>query len=212
MPHSPDPDQSSPSSAAPVVFFSRFNRIVAATFWMLCALSVLSLFLLPSGTQLYYLVGLAFIALFVWEVLWAPLVRVSDDAVTLANPLRTVVIPWAALINVDTKFALTLFTPGRKFAAFAAPAPGRNLIHASNNQIADPVPFMTGQPRPGDLLSSESGEAAHLVRSRWDRLLAANLIEAGVAEQTPILVRWHWGRGAILVFLGAASIAAVVLA
>ena len=194
------------------VFYSRFNRIVTILVWVISALAALSLFLLPPGPHLYYLVPAAFIALFVWEFMWLPIVLVTDTAVTLRNPLRTVVIPWPALVHVDTKFALTLYTPSRKFAAFAAPAPGRSLIHGANTQVAEAVPFLNGQPRPGDLLSSESGEAAHLVRRRWDLLQQQDLIESGVAETTPIVVAWHWGHGTALALLGAASVIAILLA
>ena len=200
MPHTSDQD----------VFYSRFNRIVTVVVWVIAATLALSLFLLRPGPHLYYLVPGAFIALFVWEVMWLPQVLVSDTAVTLRNPLRTVVIPWTALVHVDTKFALTLYTPGRKFAAFAAPAPGRSLI--PNTRKTDPVPFLNGEHRPGDVLSSESGEAAHLVRRRWDLLKQRDLIESGVAETTPIVVAWHRGYGAALALLGAASVIAILLA
>ena len=198
----PDPD----------VFYSRFNRVIAAIFAAVAALSALSLFLLPTASNRALVVPALFVMLFVWEVLWRPDLRVSDTAVTIRNPLRTIVVPWAALVHVDTKFALTLYTPGKKFAVFCAPAPGRSLTSAGRRKTTDPVPYVSGAPRPGDLPGSESGEAAQLVRSRWDALQKSGRVDGGLAAQTPVTVVWAWGRAGVLAAVAAASIVALLLA
>ena len=198
----PDPD----------VFYSRFNRVIAAIFAAVAALSALSLFLLPTASNRALVVPALFVMLFVWEVLWRPDLRVSDTAVTIRNPLRTIVVPWAALVHVDTKFALTLYTPGKKFAVFCAPAPGRSLTSAGRRKTTDPVPYVSGSPRPGDLPGSESGEAAQLVRSRWDALQKSGRVDGGLAAQTPVTVVWAWGRAGVLAAVAAASIVALLLA
>ncbi|WP_146070159.1 PH domain-containing protein [Cryobacterium sp. Y29] len=201
-----------PVAAVPNVFYSRFNRIIAAVFCAVAALSALSLFLLPTASNRWLVIPALFVMLFVWEVLWRPDLRVSDDAVTIRNPLRTIVVPWAALVHVDTKFALTLYTPGRKFAVYCAPAPGRSLTSAGRRKSTDPVPFLIGQPRPGDLPDSDSGEAAHLVRSRWNALQRSGRLDGGLAAQTPVSVVWAWGRASVLVAGAAASVVALLLA
>jgi len=125
--------------------------------------------------------------------------------------LRTVVIPWAALIDVDTKFSLTLRTPNGRFGVWAAPAPGRTGVamarraerrHGNQAQTA----AMGNRSRPGDLVTTESGEAAYLVRDRWNSLVEAGRIEAGQAESTAVLVRWHWVLDAALAGLLIATI------
>jgi len=201
-----------PVAADPTVFYSRFNRIVAAAFAAVAALSALSLFLLPTASNRWLVVPALFVMVFVWEVLWRPSLRISDVAVTIFNPLRTIVVPWAALVHVDTKFALTLYTPGRKFAVYCAPAPGRSLTSAGRRKSTDPVPHVTGAPRPGDLPGSESGEAAHLVRARWDELQRSGRVDGGLAAETPVSVVWAWGRAGVLVAGAAASIIAILLA
>ena len=201
-----------PVAADPNVFYSRFNRIVAAVFATVAALGALSLFLLPTASNRWLVIPALFVMLFVWEMLWRPDVRVSDEAVTIRNPLRTIVVPWAALVHVDTKFALTLYTPGHKFAVYCAPAPGRSLTSAGRRKTTDPVPYLIGQPRPGDLPDSDSGEAAHLVRSRWDSLQRSGRIDGGLAAQTPVSVVWAWGRAGVLAAGAAASVVALLLA
>jgi hypothetical protein len=197
----PDPD----------VFYSRFNRVIAAIFATVAALSALSLFLLPTASSRALVVPALFVVLFVWETLWRPSLQISDEAVTIRNPLRTIVVPWAALVHVDTKFALTLYTPGKKFAVYCAPAPGRSLTSAGRRKTTDPVPYVNGSPRPGDLPGSESGEAAQLVRSRWDALQRSGRVDGGLAAQTPVAVVWAWGRAGVLAAGAAASVVAILL-
>jgi hypothetical protein len=201
-----------PVAADPNLFYSRFNRIIAAVFTATAGVSALSLFLLPTASNRWLVIPAIFVMLFVWEVLWRPSLRVSDEAVTIRNPLRTIVVPWAALVHVDTKFALTLYTPGRKFAVYCAPAPGRSLTSAGRRKSADPVPYVIGAPRPGDLPSSDSGEAAHLVRARWDALQRSGRVNGGLAAQTPVSVVWAWGRAGVLTAGAAASVLALLLA
>jgi hypothetical protein len=61
-------------------------------------------------------------------------------------------------------------------------------------------------------VTSESGEAAFLVRSRWERLRKAGRIEAGLADETPVTISIDWVAVGALVALAAASIPAILLA
>ena len=45
-----------------------------------------------------------------WATFWRPRVEVSDAGVRVVNVTRTIDIPWPALRDVDTKWALTLDT------------------------------------------------------------------------------------------------------
>ncbi|WP_035876892.1 PH domain-containing protein [Cryobacterium sp. MLB-32] len=194
----------------PDTYVSRFNRTLAGIVVALCAVSAVALSL--TGQELF-LIPTGFIVLLCWVYLWAPSVCVSDRAVTVRNPLRTIEIPWAALVQVDTKFSLTLFTPGRRWPVWVAPAPGRGTVRRANRagESVDRTRFMTVEPRPGDLPGTESGDAAQLVRNRWDRLQATGAIEAGVAEQTPVTLIPHRTIAALLVVFAVGSAAAILL-
>lgn len=208
MPQLPGPDRES--------VISRFNRTIAIGVFAISAIIAVSLFFLDRQTQLAYLVPLAFVNLLVWECLWRPLLTVGGSGVEITNPFRDVHIPWRALVNIDTKFALTLFTPGRKFEVWVAPAPGRSFGYRSaavaEREIRRSAPHSTGKVRPGDLPTSESGAAAQIVRSRWELLRTAGLIEAGVADATPIGIRWHRYSIAALAVLAVASVPALLVA
>jgi hypothetical protein len=117
---------------------------------------------------------------------------------------------------VDTKYALTLYTPGRKFPVWSAPAPGTGrTLRATRQETKGRV----GKPdvadsvrRPGDLLSTESGAAAEVVRRRWARLQESGAIDSGVADATPPAVRWHLATLTTLVVLAAGTVAALLAA
>ncbi len=197
------------------VYASRFNRILAIIIWALAVFMAGSLLLVAPGVRLLYVIPAAFVALFAWEALWNPRVEVDDDGVHLRNVLRTVFIPWSALIHVDTKYALTLYTPGHSYSAWAAPAPGRASSYRATKSRSENsgsrAPLDRDAARPGDLLGTESGEAAYLVRSRWDRLRERGAFETGVADTTTVTVTTHWATACALVLLAAGSVVAILV-
>lgn len=133
-----------------------------------------------------------------WATFWRPYVAVSDAGVRLVNVTRTIDVPWPALIDVQTKWALTLVTAYGRFRAWSAPAPGahgavRSL--ASGPRHAAAVDS-EGGARPADLTDTPSGEAAALVRERWDALRAAGHLDNPRLERPRAAVRWHVGTAA----------------
>ncbi|OYX55823.1 MAG: hypothetical protein B7Y93_04385 [Micrococcales bacterium 32-70-13] len=78
--------------------------------------------LLRSG---WWLVLLAAVT---WALYWMPAVEVLEHEVIVRNPLSTWHVPWPAIERIDTKWALTLFTPRGKIEAWAAPASGRYTV------------------------------------------------------------------------------------
>ncbi len=208
MPPPPGPDRD--------VIDSRFNRVLAVAIWVISGVLAVSLCFTSRPTQLAYLVPLALICLVVWESLWRPRLVIANDEITVVNPGRDVRIPWNALVHVDTKFALTLYTPGQKYEVWIAPSPGRSFGYrsaaAASRDVRQIAPHRTNSVRPGDLASSESGAAAALVRGRWHRLQEAGVIETGVADSTRVDIRWHWTAIVPLVVLFAASVPALLIA
>ncbi|MEH0108172.1 PH domain-containing protein [Tersicoccus sp. MR15.9] len=147
-----------------------------------------------------------------WAALWRPTVTIDDEQVVVRNVFRTVSVPWAALIDVDTKYALTLVTPHRRVTALAAPAPGRHAVMWANRQDVTGLPERTYDSahsiRPGDLAASHSGAAALLVRRHWERLAEEQRIDLGAADTTTIGTRWH---PATIAAAGVLAVATVVV-
>jgi hypothetical protein len=139
---------------------------------------------------------LLLIAYLGWLLFWRPSVVVHDAGVRLENPFRSVMVPWAALVHVDTRYALTLVTPSRSYGAWAAPAPGIWGGRNARPEDLRGLPGTTYGPgnsvRPGDLKSTDSGQAAQLVRTRWQQLVESGAIDAGNAAATPVTINVRW--------------------
>jgi hypothetical protein len=198
------------------VFVSNFNRVLAVLVWLLDAFVLVGYVWVHAGLRdPFVIVPVAFFALLAWVALWRPRVEIADDGIMVRNVFRTITVPWPALIHVDTKYALTLFTPGHRYSAWAAPAPGRTgAAIAARKQDRGRVGMAPvgadGSIRPGDLIASESGQVAYLIRERWARLRDAGLIEAGLADETPVGIRVHWWLNAALAVLLVAGVLVLV--
>ena len=198
------------------VFVSRFNRVLAVLIWAAFTALAVGLLVSVHDRRLLYLVPCVLFAYLAWAMLWRPRFDVDGQRLRVVNVTRTIEIPWAALIHVDTKFALTLYTPGHRYAVWSAPAPGTaSTLRATRNETKGRI----GRPsvedsvrRPGDLLSTESGQAAEVVRRRWAQLQDAGALEPGLADETPVRVRWHIVSLGVTVLLAAGTVAALLLA
>ena len=196
----------------PVTFRSTFNKVLCIVAWAALAVVLVVVLVTPGALERPFIpLGLVAVAAIVWALLWSPHLRVDDDAVTIANVLREIRVPWAALIEVDTKYSLTLRVPGKLYSATAAPAPGQVVGLRASRAHRGRAASRGDLVRPGDLASTDSGQAANLVRSRWDRLREAGAIETGVAATTPVGIRPRTAQIATVVAAVAVLIAGILL-
>jgi hypothetical protein len=68
-----------------------------------------------------------------------------------------------------------------------------------------------GTVRPGDLMSSDSGQAAALVRSRWEQVRDAGLLDDARVERSRPVVRVHVVLIGSVLFLAALSVLTLAL-
>ncbi|MCZ2404510.1 PH domain-containing protein [Paenarthrobacter sp. Z7-10] len=177
------------------VFRPRTSKVLALLLWVLAGVAVASS--AGAGRAGWSGVPLALTVAFAgYWLFWLPKVKIDDDGVTLVNPVRTIRVPWAALITVDTKFALRLVTPHGSFTAWAAPAPGVMGSYRAKPADVQGLPGSTygpaGSMRPGDLRNSDSGAAAYLVRTRWSGMVEAGRIDVELTENAAINIDRHW--------------------
>lgn len=191
--------------------------MLAVVVWALDAFALAGYVWIHAGLRdPFAILPVALVALLAWVALWRPSIQIDDEEIRVVNVFRTITVPWPALIHIDTKYALTLFTPGHRYSVWAAPAPGRTgAAMAARKQERGRVEMAPvsedGSIRPGDLIASESGQAAYLIRERWARLRDAGRIDAGVADQTPVDIRVHWRLNGIMAALLIGSVLVFVL-
>jgi hypothetical protein len=143
-----------------------------------------------------------------WAIFWNPRVVVSDGGVRLVNITRTIDVPWPAITDIETRYALTLVTAYGRFAAWAAPAPsaGGALRTAMRSRpragAGDDVEAVT----MGEIPGTASGDAAMIVRRRWDRLRADGFLDNARLEFDNPPIRWHWQIGLAIAGLTALSV------
>ncbi|WP_315095292.1 PH domain-containing protein [uncultured Cellulomonas sp.] len=191
---------------------SRYVSTIAA--WVVVAGLTAARGFEDGGTAVLRALPLAVtLGLLAWLAFWRPRVDVTDEGVVLVNPLRTIHVPWAALIDVETQYSLTLVTPHGRYRAWAAPGPGRHqVVTAGNEELAGMSRLARdsrGAVAIGDLPSAPSGQVAAMVRRRWEHLAESEQLALGVADETPVVAVWN--RPAI-VLLGAAAVGVVVVA
>ena len=173
------------------MFRSMFNRVLSIVTWAALGLASVATTLTPGA--LPALIGIplgsAGVAALVWVFLWSPHLRVDDESVTVTNVFVEYNVPWTALVHVDTQYALTLHTPGRRVRVTGAPAPGQLAAFRATRAEKRRLGRLTaGSIRPGDLPGTDSGVAAEIVRGRWERLRDEGRIEAGIADASRVAV------------------------
>jgi len=189
---------------------SRFGRILAVVTALIAGYGLV-ITVVGSGWEglLVSSWPFVFIVYLAYAVFWAPSVTVSDGGVTLRNVLRTIHLPWPSIQRIDTKFALTLYTSYGHYAAWAAPAPTRYSVGQTDKSDLARLPestYFAGTVRPGDNPASDSGQAALVVRQRWEALRDAGHLDSARLEKERPDIQWHLVTIAALLVLGAAAV------
>ncbi|MDQ0755627.1 hypothetical protein QFZ61_001614 [Arthrobacter sp. B3I4] len=191
------------------IFKARTNKWFAWLAWAVAAFGLAVTVASAGPAGLLSSPPLLLIAFLGWQFFWIPAVVVHDGGVTLDNPFRSVLVPWAALVHVDTRYALTLVTAHKSYAAWAAPAPGiwggRNARPEDLHGLPDTSYGPGKSVRPGDLKTTDSGQAARLVRLRWQGLVDTGALATGEAATTAVIVKPRWAVIGVAVLLLAAS-------
>lgn len=176
----------------PASFRPAFGRVLTITI-ALIALGALIGFVVADDVAGLLRSGwwLLLLAAVTWALYWTPAVEVLEHEVTVRNPLSTWHVPWPAIERIDTKWALTLYTPRGRIEAWAAPASGRYTVFTlgpEDTRVSETA-RLAGSIRPGDTLSSESGAAANQIRRHWEQLRDDGLLdvplEPGSLRRTP---------------------------
>lgn len=182
--------------AGTTVFRPRSSRWILAIAGALVGVGLVGSIVVSGLQALATASPLLAVAAVAWWLFWYPAVIIGPDGVQLRNPARTVEVPWNGLIHVDTKYALKLVTPSGSYTAWAAPAPGVRGAHAGKPENMQNLPSSSygagGSVRPGDLSNTDSGLAALLVRSEWERQVERGLVDVDATDSARVERRINW--------------------
>jgi hypothetical protein len=198
---------SAPHAGNVETFKARTNIWFAWLSWAVAASGIVATVAMAGPGALAGTAPLVLVAYLGWQLFWMPAVVVHDGGITLENPFRSITVPWPALVHVDTRFALTLVTADKSYTSWAAPAPGIWGGRNARPEDLQGLPATTYGPgksvRPGDLKSTDSGQAAGLVRARWHELVEGGGLAADDATTTvTVTIRWA-AAGAVVLLLAA---------
>lgn len=178
-----------------VVYRPTFGRVLFGCVTVLAVGGLIAGLVQNFDAALVTIAPIALVVLFVWAAYWRPAVVVSPGGVELCNVTRTIELPWPSIQRIDTKYALTLVTAYGEYASWAAPAPGRRAhLMKSDPEATKNLPKSTinaGTVGSGDLGNTSSGQAAFLIRHRWEELRDAGLLKDAKLERNRPVVRWH---------------------
>jgi hypothetical protein len=170
---------------------SRSGKIMASLAIAFAAVGIFALSAEPISvflTKIWIYVWFGYLA---WLLFWNPSVKVSEEGVLVDNIFRQAFLNWSAINRIDTKYSLTLETDKGTFRAWAAPAPSRYASFMANKTEAEHLPESSfvgnGLIRPGDLTSSDSGVAAYVIRSQWEKLRDTNSLDQAPQVQVQII-------------------------
>jgi len=198
---------------APTTFRPAFGRVLSI---IVVAIAVAGLagFMVTGDLPglLRYGWGLALLGAVAVALFWLPSLSIAEHEVTIKNVFSTVHVPWPAIQRIDTKWALTIYTPLGAIAAWASPAPNRYAGQVSaSRDTALPGAGLGGSIRPGDLLDTASGAAAFVIRSHWDQLRDDGRLDNPVIEEGSLRRDVHWTTIAVLGVLTLATLLGFVL-
>lgn len=192
---------------APTSFRPTFGRALAIAMCVLAAAGLVGFVVAGDVAALTrYAWPLLLLAAVALALFWFPSLDIQEHEITVRNVFSTIHVPWPAIQRIDTKYALTLYTSEGTVTVWASPAPNRYASQMADTKDARLAARAAGtNPRPGDLPTTVSGAAAFVIRSHWDDLREAGLLENGV-EPGSLRRSIHWPTIAVLGGLVVASV------
>jgi hypothetical protein len=197
-----------------VVYRPMWGRILAVVTVVVCAIGVAALFWGDLVSAVRYAWPVIFIGALAWALFWRPELRVQEHGITVVNVFRTYFVPWPAIRDIQTRYALTLVTGRRRVQVWATPAPGRHRTLGLASKDFDGVGATAlgehGSLRPSDAVSTPTGNLAQVIRGHWERLRDAGMLAAG-EDPDAETATWHTVTAVVLTALAVATDAGLVV-
>ena len=148
------------------------------------------------------------IAWVVFVVLFKPSVKVTKDLISITNPFRWIQISISDVIDIETRRGLVLKTKEGDFPVSVGVAPGRHTVSRANKSDFKWAGSGVGRDElvvsPSDILDSDSGAIAHVIRQQIKRFQEGK--NGTVMSSGPIIKTDYWS----IIFGAAIGIATFV--
>lgn len=198
----------------PVAYRPVPSRILAGATVVVCAAGVVSLAGQDAPTALRWVWPILLVAVLAWALFWRPSLRIEEHGITVINVFQTHFVPWPAIERLDTRFSLTLYSTGRKIPIWVSPAPGRHralgLSRTDFSGVGESARGEHGSLRPGDAVSTPSGNLAQVIRAHWEQLRDAGMFDRGIDPEAAT-VTWHRVTIAVIAALALATVVGVLI-
>lgn len=175
-----------------------FGRVLACSVALVCLAGLIGLVVagdLPNLLRTMW--PLLLFAALAFALFWRPRILTEPQGVTVVNVFRTIEVPWPAIEAIDTRFSVTLLTKSMRIAVWAAPSPGiRGAVAIKPADVSNLNQSAYGpghSVRPGDSVTTPSGQVAFVLRQRWEALRDAGHLDSGAVEEGSVRVTTHWG-------------------
>jgi hypothetical protein len=193
-----------------------FGQVLAGVVAVLCVAGCVGLVLAGDIENLLRTVPLLlFFTAAAAALFWQPHIVVEDAGITVVNVFRTFFVPWPHVQRIDTRYTVTLCTAQRRISVWAAPSPGiRGAIAIERSDLRNlgDLAYGAGRSvRPGDSVTTASGQVAFVLRQRWEALRDAGHLDSGVVEPDSLRVTIHRVTIVVLAGLLAASMIGLAL-
>ena len=159
-------------------FRPRSNLVWAGASLVLIFLFAANSFMVVSNTmQNIFELAISFVLGWVAYIIWIrPKLVLRDDVIEVVNPFNKVLIPYSDVLDLQTKWALTIVHKNGKTRVWVAPASGKRrwIADTTYGWYGRGVPLSesgnSGTETMSASLDSFSGQAAYLIRERIKRL------------------------------------------
>jgi len=146
------------------LIFAGFGAVLSGLFtWS-------SFYQSSSTTELTSVLVALFVLICIYIFLIRPKITFSDEGVVITNPLEEITVGWADVIQLDTRWALSIETKEFTVSSWAATASGRHKGQTIHHTEIKGLDIQLGESiRKSDSPHSDSGAAAYRARVRLKR-------------------------------------------
>jgi hypothetical protein len=147
--------------------------------------------------QASFLGSLPLYLLVLWVVyvfLFKPSVKVTKDLISINNPFRWIQISISSVVDIETRRGLVLKTKEGDFPVAVGVAPGRYTVARANKSDFKWAGSSVGKDEfvvsPSDILDSDSGAVAHVIRQQIKRFQEGK--SGTVINSAPVTQTDYW--------------------